>query len=277
MHAATALILKWSEQRGKSPNTSKAYATDVRMFFEEMNLAEFSLADLEDLASSWMNRRRRQVAPKTLARRVTSMRVLGKCLGVEILAEYSLPTPARAMPHPLPNLVQDLERMMAGARNDEQRALVALMGLEGLRVSEAREVGPQDFDLHHMTLTVRGKGDKTRVLPVSRTAWQILCPSVLQAQIEDRPTLIRFTDRHARETITRLGARAGISRPVSSHDLRATFATVAYHNSGNDIRAVQELLGHASVLQTQLYVGTTQKEMRRAADFEFNFDADEDD
>jgi integrase/recombinase XerC len=243
------------------------------MFFQEMGLSEISLEDLEALAASWMNQRRRLVSPKTLGRRITSMRALGKCLGVSILAEYTAPTPARAVPHPLPGLANDLRKMIEAARNDEQRALIALTGMCGLRITEAREVDPvADFDLQEMTLSVRGKGDRTRVVPISKEAWSIMCPRVIEARINGEPTVITFTDRYARDIISSLGVRAKVKRPVSSHDMRATFATLAYNHSGGDIRAVQELLGHASVVQTQLYTGVTMEGMRLAASFDINLE-----
>lgn len=268
MQEATDLIRRSLVGKGKADNTVKAYVTDVRMFFEEMDLVEVCLADLEVLAATWMNAKRRIVSPKTLGRRITSMRALAKCLGITVLHEYSAPTPAQANPHPLPGLVRDLEAMIQVARTEEQKALIALTGMCGLRISEARSVGPNDFDLHLMTLLVRGKGDKSRIVPVSRNAWSVMCSRVAEAKLNGETTIIRFTDRHARDVVTRLGARARIQRPVSSHDLRATFATLTYRNSGNDIRVVQELLGHASVTQTQLYVGASLEGMRSAVDFD---------
>lgn len=240
------------------------------MFFQEMELHLINLVDLEDLAAQWMNMKRRVIPAKTLARRITSMRSFGRCMGVPVLVDYTAPTPARAIPHPLPGLAKDLQAMLAVARNDEQRTLIALTGLCGCRITEARDTRPEDFDLHDMVLTIRGKGDKTRKVPISPLAWSVMCSTVTRAMLDRSTTVVEFTDRHAREIITRLGSRAGISRPVSTHDLRATFATIAYNNSKGNIRAVQELLGHSSVVQTQLYTGVAMAAMRGAANFVFD-------
>lgn len=277
LQEATDLIRRWLSRKGKADNTVKAYSTDIKMFFLEMDLSTVSVAELETIASNWMNQRRRKVTPKTLARRITSMRALGACLGVPVLSDYSAPTAVPALPHPLPGLIKDLEAMLAVAHTPLQRTLIGLTGLCGLRIGEAREVGPDDFDLHNMSLRVRGKGDKTRIVPISKLAWSVISPSVLSAMLNKSPTVIVVADRHARLVLTRLGERAGISRPVSSHDMRATFATVAYKNSGNNIRAVQQLLGHSSVVQTQLYVGTSFDEMRDAASFQFADDEGDED
>lgn len=266
LQEATDRIHAWLSSRGRSDNTIKGYVSDIAMFFQEMDLEEVEIDNLNFMAVTWMNQRRRIVAPKTLTRRITSMRALGRCLGVAMLEEYSAPTPASSMPHPLPGLAADIEKMLAVALSDRQRTLVALLALCGLRISEARQVAPTDFDLHNMLLTVRGKGDKTRIVPVSQQAWSVMSPCVVEATLSKWPTVILYTDRHARELITKLGARAKLARPISSHDLRATFGTLAYALTGN-IRAVQELLGHASVEQTVLYTGVRLAEMRAAANF----------
>jgi integrase/recombinase XerC len=269
---ATELTRNWLEIRGKSGNTVKAYLTDIRMFFQEMEVSEVAVCNLEGMAAAWMNKYRRAKAPKTVGRRLTSIRCLGNALGVPLLKEYNAPTPALAVPHPLPGLARDLKRMVDLARNEEQLAILGLTGMCGLRISEARDASPADFDLVNMRLTVRGKGDRTRVVPISTQAWSVMAVRVVSATINREPHIITVTDRHAREVITRLGERAGISRPVSSHDLRATFATLAYAQSGKDIRAVQQLLGHASVVQTQLYVGVSEEQMRAAASFSIEED-----
>lgn len=277
MHEATGLIQNWLEIRGRSSNTVKAYVTDIRMLFEEMQLTEVEMCDLESVAAAWMNKYRRIRSPKTVGRRLTSVRQFGRALGIQLLEDYSAPTPARPVPHPLPGLARDLGRMVAMARNEEQKSLVALTGMCGLRVGEARGTCPDDFDLAKMNLLVRGKGDKDRIVPISKLAWSVMSLRVVSATLNNEPNIITVTDRHARQIITKLGSRAGISRPVSSHDLRATFATLAYHNGGKDIRAVQELLGHASVTQTQLYIGVTEDRMRAAANFVFEDDDKEED
>lgn len=130
---------------------------------------------------------------------------------------------------------------------------------------EALSVRPMDFDLQRMMLSVRGKGDKTRIIPLTDRAWGVICYHYLDV-VGFQPTVINLQDRTARNIITRLGVRAGLKRRVASHDLRATFATAAYDNTG-DQRAVQELLGHANGSTTEIYIGVTSDSMRKAADF----------
>lgn len=239
------------------------------MFGIEMRCTEFVLEELESLAAAWLNDRRRDVAAKTLARRITSMRALGRAYGVAILTDYSAPTPSQGVPHPLPGGEADLIRMMGAAKNDDERCLLAFTGLCGLRIGEALSIRVEDIDQHRMLLRVRGKGDKTRIVPISKLAWSYMVVCATKAWLDKQPTLLNWSDRYARVLITMIGRRAAITTAVASHDLRATFATVAYKYSGKDLRVVQELLGHARPEQTALYVGVTLDGMRKAAEFDW--------
>lgn len=157
--------------------------------------------------------------------------------------------------------------MAVVAKNERQRALVALTGFCGLRVSEALSITPESFDFDNMTLLVRGKGDKSRVVPVSNQAWAIMLKAVIQARlISPIQPVVDYRDRFAREILTSLGERAHLKRHIASHDMRHTFGTEIL-NAGADIRTAQELLGHASVTTTQIYTGVSLDNMRKAVDF----------
>ena len=156
-------------------------------------------------------------------------------------------------------------RLIEIATNERYKALIAFCGLEGCRVAEALAVKPCDFDLDEMELTIRGKGDKTRIVPVSTAAWDVLQIPVTRAFVSGGCEVVGLKDRFARRVITDLGKRAGLRRPISSHDLRATFATEVY-NRTLDIRLVQELLGHSSSQTTELYTGVQRAAMRKAVE-----------
>jgi site-specific recombinase XerD len=229
---------------------------------------DISYDTFEDQAMKWLNATRKEAAPKTTGRRLTSLRAFAKWAGWEaVLTDYSTPTPAKPVPHPLPEGIDGVRRMLVIAKYDNERALVALCGLCGLRVSEALSVIPHDFDLESMTLTIRGKGDKTRIVPVSREAWNILAPAVTRAYCgqKDGGSVVDMYDRQARRCVTRLGRKAKLKRHISSHDLRATFATAVYDKT-MDIRLVQDLLGHSSVETTQVYTGVGMDKMKKGVE-----------
>lgn len=182
------------------------------------------------------------------------------------LHDYSLPTPPKSEPHPLPAGMADIDAMIAECGNDEQKLLIVLCGMVGLRVSEALDIKPSHFNFGQLELTVTGKGEKTRTVPISEEAWEQVGTYVTEAFLRGRTNLIHYSDRGARKLITAIGARANVARPVASHDLRATYAT-ELHNAGVPIRVVQELLGHAHVSTTEGYTGVNRAQMRQAVNW----------
>ena len=251
--------------RGRSDQTVKCYGSDLRMMLEELQTTELDQEEFEETAMEWLQKHRRMIAPKTTSRRLTSLRAFAKWAGWgNLLTEYSAPTPARGMPHPLPEGIEGVKRLIAAARQENQVALIALCGLCGLRVAEALAVKPEDFGTNGMLL-IRGKGDKERHVPVSELAWSYLARPVTRAYVEGGREVVGLKDRFARRVITDLGVRAGLQRHISSHDLRATFATAVYDKT-LDLRVTQELLGHSSSQTTELYTGVSVAKMQAAVE-----------
>jgi integrase/recombinase XerC len=254
----------WLSGTGRSSNTARAYASDLRVLRNSLSY-DPSLEDLEELTMIWLNADRQRLSPKTTVRRLTSVKSFSRWAGHgEILGEYVAPTPARALPHPIPEGMDGVLRMVQAARLPHHRALVALGGLVGCRVAESLGVRTGDLDTRDRLLTIRGKGDKTRVVPVSARAWDIILPAWLDAQVT-RSNVVPIGDRSARETITSLGKRARLTRHVTSHDLRATYGTWVYDRTC-DLRVVQELLGHSSPETTQVYTQIGMGKMRAAVE-----------
>lgn len=224
------------------------------------------MEDFEHLSQQWLNQTRAESAPKTTGRRLTSLRAFARWAKWETeLHEYRAPTPSKTIPHPIPEGLEGLRRLLRVASNDEQRALIGACGFIGLRVSEALAFRTTWFDANSMLLTVRGKGDKERVVPVSPRAWEIIAPAFVSAMMGDG-YLIHYQDRSARKCVTSLGCKAGLKREISSHDLRATYATILNEN-GVNIRVIQELLGHSSVATTEIYTGVHMSALKEAVDF----------
>lgn len=242
----------------------KAYKADLLGFLEWAEYADRS--DFEKVASTYLNTHRRIWKPKTTGRKLTTLRAYAKWLGMpDALVDYTAPTPARPTPHPIPDGIEGVCRMADVAENARQRALVAFCGLQGLRVAEALATEVSWLDTANMTLTVWGKGDRSRTIPLTQKAWERIAPAMAEAVLAGRTIIVNYSDRAARDALTRLGRKAGLSRSISSHDLRATFATAAY-NKTKDLRAVQELLGHGSAKTTELYTGVSMENMRAAGD-----------
>lgn len=223
--------------------------------------------EYEELAMAWLNLARREKSPKTIARRLSSLRAWARWAGHgDILKDYVAPTPSRPIPHPIHEGLDGVDRMIAEAKNQQQVAIIALGGFVGTRISESISVTVEDFDVPNRRLRILGKGQKERVVPVSERALTNIASAYVQAYQREGGKLITYSERFSRTIVTNLARRAGLNGSVSSHDLRATFATEALNKCGN-IRVVQELLGHASSSTTELYTGVREDQMRGAVEF----------
>ena len=257
--------------RGQSENTAKAYSTDMRMFVlwlsKKGETSPISMeTDYEHLAAAWLNESM-ELAPKTVGRRLTSLRAYARFAGWPgMLEEYKAPTPGKSIPHPLPERLAGLEAMCSVASNPEQEALVGACGFIGMRLHEALDFHYSRLDVKNMIVDIRGKGKKQRFVPVSERAWGAISVAYVRAMGSPDGKLIHYQDRSARKCITSMGRKAGISRAVASHDLRATYATILDEN-GVPQRVIQELLGHAHGSTTEIYLGMTMQRMREAVDF----------
>lgn len=254
-------------EKGRSDQTVKGYSSDLTVMLSDLRLSNLGQNEFESVASRWLNLNRRIVAPKTTRRRLSACRTFAKWAGWgSLLSDYSAPTPVAGDPHPIPEGIPGVERMIAAANKPAHRAMIALCGLCGLRISEALAIRPSDINTSDMVLTVFGKGSKTRLVPISTKAWEAMKESVFAAFIEgtDSP-VVGIKDRFARSLVSDLAKRANLQRHVASHDLRATFATALY-NKTLDQRLVQEILGHASGDTTQIYIKVAVDKMRTAVE-----------
>src|SRR3954468_5140831 len=181
----------------------------------------------------------------------------------------------RALPHPL---TVDEVAAIVEAPGDatpvaaRDRAILELLYGAGLRISELVGLDVDDVDLEDAAVRVLGKGSKERLLPIGRMARDAIAAYLTRG----RPALATGRSRAAlflntrggrltRQSCSRLldghRARAGLTRVVTPHDLRHSFATHLLEG-GADVRVVQELLGHASVATTQVYTLVTNEHLR---------------
>lgn len=171
----------------------------------------------------------------------------------------------------------ELGRLMAGPKGDSlsalrDRAIVELLFSTGLRVSELCGLD-RDIDLSRDELSVRGKGEKVRVVFLSPEA-----KKAVKAYLDKRGDIddalfvqmgkaaktakqLRLTPRSVERLIKKYATKAGITRKVTPHVIRHSFATDLLE-SGADLRSVQALLGHANIATTQVYTHVTDKHLR---------------
>jgi integrase/recombinase XerD len=183
----------------------------------------------------------------------------------------------RALPHPL--TVEEVTAIVEAPGDatpvaTRDRAILELLYGAGLRISELVGLDVDDLDLDDAAVRVFGKGSKERLVPIGRMARDAVAAYLTRG----RPALATGRSRAAlflntrggrltRQSCSRLldahRTRAGITRVVTPHDLRHSFATHLLEG-GADVRVVQELLGHASVATTQVYTLVTTEHLRAA-------------
>ena len=212
------------------------------------------------------------LAPTTIRRQISAIRTYFKFLVGEGIAARDpserIESPKRWRTLPAVLSVAEIDRLLAAPNTDEplairDRAILEFAYATGVRVSELVALKLQDVMFEDGVARVFGKGAKERLVPVGRRA---LGAVALYAR-EIRPTLDRGKGRgilflNARGTpLSRVGAwgvikatarRAGLTKRVTPHTLRHTFATHLLEG-GADLRAVQEMLGHVDLATTQLY------------------------
>ncbi|MEU4066701.1 tyrosine-type recombinase/integrase [Streptomyces wedmorensis] len=256
---------------GKSESTKRGYAGDTRTFFDWLGSDTLPIEDFEFKAAEHLNFCKKYADRKmsTTARRVSGLRGFAWYVhGIDnFLPRYATPKVAPGAPHPLIEGIDGVLQMIDTARTTEERALVALAGLCGARVSEARELRVCDIDLVDMIVTLGGKRDKYRPVPISRQAMPHIVGWMIEVKNMGRENMFDMCDRTARNWLTRIHKEAGLEGEGSSHDLRMTFGTAVYEKT-KDIRVVQELLGHASPTTTQIYIGIRLSAMRNGVELD---------
>lgn len=244
---------------GSAANTVRAYKTDLQMLLADE--PDITLATFSDTAAAWLTRNRDRWAASTINRRLAAYNKFAAWKGVPGLQDYRRPRSAvrRKRSISFGTIMEVLEQVRnplnpLGLSPDERRntyAIISLCGLSGLRVHEAVAVTWADFgddDGITVSVLVRGKGDKERIVPFP------LRHMHHQEAMGTRELHDVTEVRVARHLITKTFAACGYPK-VESHQLRHAFATAAY-NASHDIVAVQKLMGHSDVTTTQRYIET---------------------
>jgi integrase/recombinase XerD len=262
-------------ERGLSKNTIVGYRRDLDQaadFLARRGVADWRTVKPAE-ASEWIRSLSEQSYTATsLARKLTALRNLARYLVREKIRDDDFtalmagPKLARRIPGTLS--AADVSRLLGAAsggdaRSLRDRALLELFYSSGLRVSELAALMLQQVDLEQGFLRVFGKGAKERVVPIGGEATKALA-TYLSA---GRPGLVRprtgsqfFLNKNGAALsrvmlwmiVKKYAKRAGLTKNVKPHGLRHSFATHLL-TGGADLRAIQEMLGHASISTTQIY------------------------
>ncbi len=159
----------------------------------------------------------------------------------------------------------ELTRLLDGPKGGEleslrDKAILELFFSTGLRVSELASL-PRDLDLARDEFSIRGKGEKVRIVFLSPTAKTAIKNYLAKREDAAEDRLFPLTSRSLERLVKKYAIKAGITRKVTPHTLRHAFATDLLQN-GADIRSVQAMLGHSSISTTQIYTHLTDKQLR---------------
>jgi integrase/recombinase XerC len=292
---ATAEFMQELERRNESAETLRGYGADLREFAAYFSppgatpppLKDFDLLALREWLAHLYDREQK---PATIRRKLASVRAFFRFLS----RQHRIATdPARLlrlpkMPKMLPQvpnaevtnalvdgvLPEALERPYP--RRD--RLLLELLYGCGLRIGEAVGLNPEDFDRTERWLRVRGKGRKERQVPYGSKAAAALEALLGDAlYLEDRPAAVdpkalflnhrgrRLSDRGARNIVKFYATYVAGDSSIHPHTLRHAFATHLL-SDGADLRAIQELLGHARLATTQKYTQVSLADLMRVYD-----------
>jgi len=279
MNALRDEFLRWSEaEAGHSSHTLAAYRRDLDDYaaFVAQRRRDFRDARPTDVLAYLGHLRRTGRAESTVGRRFACLRTFHRFLAAEQLADAdptaTLDAPRKWRTLPRVPRREQVEAMLAAIPTDtprgrRDRALFELLYATGARVGELIGAEQRDYQAELRLLRLRGKGRKERVVPVGGAAraalkhhWADRDPAPedpLVASLRGR----RLTRDRVLRLLREYAAAAGVAPAPSPHGLRHAFATHLLEGDA-DIRAVQELLGHASVATTQLYTHVEQDRLR---------------
>ncbi len=260
-------------ERNVSQHTVKAYLSDLQMFFADLAIpvAQISITTVRKYLSDLMQEGKSR---RTIARKLSALRTLYRYLADfdPSVAAIAQMVKSPKLDRPLPSFLYADEMFELLIQPDlstplgtRDRALLEFLYATGVRVSECVRLDVQDLHLRQGLVTVFGKGSKERVVLFGSAAQDALTryltvgrPRVVH--VGDQALFInhrgtRLSDRSVRRIVDRYVTQLALTKKVSPHTFRHTFATHLLEG-GADLRVVQELLGHASLSSTQIYTHT---------------------
>ncbi|MCL2038541.1 tyrosine-type recombinase/integrase [Candidatus Saccharibacteria bacterium] len=274
-------------ERGRSVKTAENYRLYLARFIEfsdNMRVGDITLETARKYRL-WLNRyrdeQRRTLSPRTQSYHLIALRVFLKYLArreIKSLDSAHIDLPKVARPQVSFLHVDEIEQLLAAVppaskTAERDTALIALLFSAGLRVSELTSLNRDQINLDKREFIVRGKGQKDRPVFISNVAAEALS-LYLASRTDDSPALFvnlssnkgdsddqRLTSRSVQRLIEKYAKLAGLTKKITPHSLRHSFATDLLMN-GADIRSVQGLLGHSNIATTQVYTHLTDPHLK---------------
>jgi len=259
-------------ERRLSPHTSSNYGRDLEALLEycdTQGVDSWGQLDSQHVRSFAAQCHRRGLAPRSIQRRLSAVRSLCRFLiregelRIDPAADVQAPKARKRLPTTLD--ADTMARLLAFRSDDRlgvrDKAIMELFYSSGLRLAELLGLDLADLDLRDRTVRVLGKGRKARIIPVGRHALEALSKWLAEraalAAVDETAVFVgvngrRLGPRIVQRRIARWARLQGLPEHVHPHLFRHSFASHLLESSG-DLRAVQELLGHANISTTQVY------------------------
>lgn len=268
-----AFIQMLRSEKYYSDHTCKNYRRDLlnfRKYLDSQEVSDWQTVGYREISGYAAYRHRNGLKSTSIQRELSTIRSFYQYLIRQKLVKNNpakeVSAPKSGQPLPKTCDAEQIDRLLqTGASRDalfiRDIAMFELIYSSGLRLAELVSLNLNDIDLKQQQLIVTGKGNKTRYLPIGTKA----CDAI-KRWLKDRPGFTRpdeealflsklgkrISTRNVQSRLNQLAKRQDLNQHISPHTLRHSFATHLLESSG-DLRAVQELLGHANISTTQIY------------------------
>ncbi|MCG0275004.1 MAG: site-specific tyrosine recombinase XerD [Thermosediminibacteraceae bacterium] len=277
-----------SVEKGLAVNTIESYKRDLKSYIcylKAQNIADIKSTSKTTIISYLLLMQKSGKASSSISRACAAIKSFYHFLARERYIDedptINLGTPKLEKKLPRVLTVQEVERLLEQPDTTDplgfrDKTMLELLYSTGIRVSELISLTVDDVNLDMGFLRCFGKGSKERIVPIGSFAISYLRQYIIHIRnqlIKDKATNILFVN-HKGKALTRQGfwkiikkyaRKAGINKEITPHTLRHSFATHLIEN-GADLRAVQEMLGHADISTTQIYTHLTKTRIKEVYD-----------
>ncbi len=266
-------------EKGLSKNTIIAYSSDISDFFdfldnEYKNNIVIGEIKRRDFSSYTKFLAKKDINPSSITRKIASIKGFFRflCFRRDIKKNPSISVSSPKLPKRLPRVLtkNEMDKILNHNLSLESLAVIELLYSAGIRVSELVNLKLNNLDLSQQVIKVFGKGSKERIVPINKKCVEILKKYLKKRELKalkyDCEPYLFLADngkKISRQKVYRIIKEQGdlIHKKISPHTIRHSFATHLLEN-GADLRVVQELLGHSSIVTTQLYTHISKKTLR---------------
>ena len=263
-------------QKNYSAHTIKSYSKDIQQLIDFLKEQKIKELDYHLLRKFLVFLKEKNYQAKSIGRKVASLKSFFKFLSQKKLinSNPSVLLSSPKIPEKLPNFLteEEVNKILIIPKGNKfldirDRAILELLYGTGIRVGELVSLKIKDINLLDESIKVKGKGKKERIVPFGKPALKALIDYLERRKwIKEEIVFLNksgkpITERSVERIIKKYGKLAGITKKITPHTFRHSFATHLL-DRGADLRSVQELLGHERITTTQIYTHLTIEKLK---------------